>query len=102
MIRQLVLAVLRDQRSDVDIVVGIATEHRRQRDSDALEPLGVGGNVAGASLKGVIGGLKDELDRVDQRAVKVEQHSRGPFSRHSVPVSYWRARQRDAQFTRRV
>src|SRR5262249_38318263 len=78
-IRNLVLAIRRDQGLALRVVPGVTTEHRAERNANARGPLRIRRRGAGELVAGGSGGSEDELDGVDQRAIQIEED--GGFSR---------------------
>src|SRR5687768_16934258 len=64
MIRELVLAILRDERIHFHIVARVLAEHRGQWSADSGEPFGIARHVTHAILKGVARGIEYQLDGI--------------------------------------
>ena len=70
---ELVFSIRGNERGAVGLVAGVAAEHREKRDADAGEPFLVGWYVALELLKCEAGRIEDQLDRIDERSVEVEE-----------------------------
>ena len=77
MVLELVLAIAVEQPLGLGVVGGVLAEHGLERAADAGAPLLVGGRAAGEADEGVARRAEDQLDRVDEGAVEVEQEGSG-------------------------
>src|SRR5688500_9418738 len=74
---QLVLAVLRYQRVDLGRIPRVPLKHGYERNSHTGEPLRVVWDISVASLKRMPRRRENQLDRVHQGAIEVEEHGEG-------------------------
>jgi len=70
---ELVLPVAGEQPLRFGVVGGVLAEHRLQRPADAGAPFLVAGGAALETDEGVARRAEDQLDRVDEGAVEVEE-----------------------------
>ena len=76
-VRELVLAIRRDERGAIGVVAGVAAEHREQRNADPGQPLLVRRARPVELLERVTRRVENQLDRVDERSVEVEEDGSG-------------------------
>ncbi len=76
-VRELVFAVGSDQRGAVGLVTRISAEHREQRNADSGQPFLIGRARAVELRERVASRVQDQLDRVDECPVEIEQDGGG-------------------------
>src|SRR5690349_19006380 len=70
----LIGAIPREERRDLLVALRVRTQLRNERRADSRDPLLLGRNSPMPPLEGVAGGAEQQLDRVDERSVEVEEH----------------------------
>jgi len=75
-VRHLVLAIGGEEGEAVSFVAGVAAEHGHERDADAGEPFLVARSDTVELFEGEPGRLENQLDRVEESAVEIEEDRR--------------------------
>ena len=71
---QVVLAIRGDHRLELPEVVAPLGELHAERRADASKPVIVGARRDAVGGEGVMVAVEDQADRIDERAVEIEQH----------------------------